>query len=620
MKFTSEPERAASVRVGDMGKLENAKIIVARSGLLLFALIPALFLLSLLLKNIVDVPYWDQWLVTQTVVKSATGQLTWGDLFAQHNESRKVFPRLLDIFLAHLTKYNVKYEIFVSYLMSLLIATSIFLLSKKTVAGSIKTLLLFLFLTNLLLFTPAQYEAWMIGLSNVVFISIFCLVFAILIAYSKLKRSLKYLIGISLAIISTYSFANGMLIWVLVLPVLIIANATEPLVKSIYRDRWLILGWIGACSTSLAIYFYNYQKPAWHPSLKQALLTPRQAFSYFLAFLGNPFAWGTAIESLTVAEWLGSVLLLLFIGFTVYLLRYWQDPVLRKNSVGWWMLGCYSILSVAIATFGRVGFGVEQSLASRYVTFALYLPIALIYLTAIVLQHLKQHPISFPTGWLKYAVTSILTTFLLFHWLTYLYSAEQMVVWRQERLQFKTCLAFINVAADDSCLKKLNGSGAKELQPIANSLNKLAWIKPPLMATNQVQKLVSPNPINPKEYGFLDKFITSKTVEDKTEYYLEGWAVLANRRKLPDAILLTYDTSNNEQVLFKVLPVKEKRQDVANSFNTPGYKYSGWSGRFLLDDIPETERVNRKPINVTVWSFDLVNQTAVPIGSRFVIN
>jgi hypothetical protein len=322
MKFTSEPERAASVRVGDMGKLENAKIIVARSGLLVFALIPALFLLSLLLKNIVDVPYWDQWLVTQTVVKSATGQLTWGDLFAQHNESRKVFPRLLDIFLAHLTKYNVKYEIFVSYLMSLLIATSVFLLSKKTVAGSIKTLLLFLFLTNLLLFTPAQYEAWMIGLSNVVFISIFCLVFAILIAYSKLKRSLKYLIGISLAIISTYSFANGMLIWVLVLPVLIIANATEPLVKSIYRDRWLILGWIGACSTSLAIYFYNYQKPAWHPSLKQALLTPRQAFSYFLAFLGNPFAWGTAIESLTVAEWLGSVLLLLFIGFTIYLLRY----------------------------------------------------------------------------------------------------------------------------------------------------------------------------------------------------------------------------------------------------------------------------------------------------------
>ncbi len=536
------------------------------------------------------------------------------------NVKPRFSPRLLDILLANLTKYNVNYEIFVSYLMSLLTAISLFWLSQKTVVGTTKNLFLLLFLTNFLIFTPAQYEAWMIGLSNVVFISIFCLVLAILIAYSQLRQGLKYLIGISLSIISTYSFANGMLIWVLVLPVLVVVNATEPLVKSIYRDRWLILGWLGACLTSLTIYFYNYQKPAWHPSLNQALLTPGKAFSYFLAFLGNPFAWGTAIDSLTVAEWLGSVLLLLFIVLTFYILRYWQDPFLRKNAIGWWMLGFYSILSAAIATFGRVGFGVEQSLSSRYVTFALYLPIALIYLAAIVLQHLKHHPIVFSTHWLKYAITSILTSFLLFHWLTYLYSAEQMVIWRQERLQFKTCLAFINVAPDDSCLKKLNWGGAKELQPLANSLNKLSWITPPLMQTNQVQKLVINNQINPKEYGFLDQFTTSKTAENKTEYYLQGWAVLANHKKLPDAILLTYDTLNNQQVLFKVLPVKEKRQDVANMFNTPDYKYSGWSGRFLLDDIPETERMNRKPVNVTVWTFDLANQTAVPIGSHPVIN
>lgn len=603
-----------------MRSFQKAKIIVANSGWLLFSVIPALLLLGLLLKNIVNLPYWDQWSVTQTVIKSATGQLEWKDLFAQHNESRKVFPRLLDILLAHLTKYNVDYEIFVSYLMSLLIAISLFLLSKKTVASPNKKLLLLFFLTNLLIFTPAQYEAWMIGLSNVVFISIFCLVLAILIANYQFSRRLKYLVGVILSIISTFSFANGMLIWVLVLPVLVIIDATEPLIKSIYRDRWLILGWIGACSISLAIYFYNYQKPAWHPSLQQALVTPEKAFSYFLAFLGNPFAWGTAIDSLKLAEWLGGILLLLFILLTLYLIRCWQNSALRKNTIGWWILGFYSIFSAAIATFGRVGFGVEQSLASRYVTFAVYLPIALIYLTAIVLQQIKQNSVSFPSHLLKDAILSILTAFLLLHGLTYLYSAEQMVVWRQERLQFKTCLAFINVAPDESCLKKLHWGGVKELQPIANSLNRLAWIKPPLIETNQIQKFVGQNQINSKEYGFLDQFTPSKTKENKTEYHLEGWAVLANRRTLPDALLLTYDTLDNKQILFKVLPVKEKRQDVATTFNTPNYRYSGLSGNFLIDDIPAAERADRKLVNVTVWTFDLLAQTAVPISSHPVSN
>ena len=36
------------------------------------------------------------------------------DLFAQHNESRKIFPRLIFFYLARLTHWNVKYEMAVS--------------------------------------------------------------------------------------------------------------------------------------------------------------------------------------------------------------------------------------------------------------------------------------------------------------------------------------------------------------------------------------------------------------------------------------------------------------------------------------------------------------------------
>ena len=569
-------------------------------------MIPAIFLGILLLNHSVDIPHWDQWLVTQTVIKSATGTLQWNDWIAQHNESRKFFPRLIFIALAHLTHYNVRYEIAISFLMAGLTSINLFILSRKTIQSPFQSYLFLAFLANLLIFSPVQYEACLIGLSNVVFIAIACLTSAILVAYTELNTKFKYLICILLCVISTFSFANGILSWVLVLPVLIVTQTKNSFRQSIYRDRWLIVGWIVAFGITAGSYFFNYQKPAWHPSLTQALMTPIQAVSYFFAFLGNPLGWGTAVNSLTLSRLIGIFLFTAFVGVLIYLIYCWQNLDLWRRSIGWLMLGFYSIFSAAIATLGRVGFGVDQSLSSRYTTFALYLSVSLIYLISILIQHRTRHQRFASQGFLQSGLTAITSVFLVFHVLTCVYSVDQMVISRQDRLQMKTCLAFINTAADSDCLKKLYWEGKVGLQPMANQLNSFGWITPKLFTTNQVQNFSTATQKGVDAEGSVDAI--SQSVNG--EVTLSGWAVLLKQNRLPDALLLTYRTEQNEAVLLKVFSVSKLRRDVAIALNRSSYLHSGWESKFSLDQLPKNAISKSGEANISIWTFDLFNQQA----------
>src|SRR5437763_6853375 len=55
------------------------------------------------------------------------------DLFAQHNESRKFFPRLIFFYLPRLTHWNVKYEMGVSLILACLALVAIGVLARRTI-------------------------------------------------------------------------------------------------------------------------------------------------------------------------------------------------------------------------------------------------------------------------------------------------------------------------------------------------------------------------------------------------------------------------------------------------------------------------------------------------------
>lgn len=588
-------------------------LLLARKSFYLIPFLPAAILGILLFQYSVNIPHWDQWTVAQTILKSINGTLQFDDLIAQHNESRKFFPRLLFIALAYSTHYNVRYEILISFLMACLTSVNLFCLQIKTINGDLKLQLFLSFLANLLIFSPIQYEAWLIGLSSVVYIAIACLTSALLIAYTNLKQQLKYIICIVLCVVSTFSFANGLLSWVLVLPVLILTQTKLPFWQSLYRDRWLILSWLVTFATTVILYFLNYQKPAWHPSLTQALMTPRQAIVYFLAFLGNPLGWGTKLNSLMLSELVGAVLFIGFITLIIYLLRQWRDRELWRQSIGWLMLGSYAILSALIATLGRVGLGVEQSLSSRYTTFALYLAVSLIYLTSMMLQHFRTNKTIQISRSVKLILAIALICGLVLHTYTTTYAMQQMLISRQTRLQFKTCFSFINFAADEDCLKQLYWDGKNTLQPLANQLNTLGWLQPPLLTKDQSRVFASPQHSNDIVSGSFDQIVKLP----QGDFSLAGWTTWL-RQKLPDAVLMTYQNQQNQAILLKVFAVNKPRPDVAIALGSSDYLYSGWEGQLKRTELPQEAISATGKAKLSIWAFDLQQQQAQLIDSRWI--
>lgn len=183
------------------------------------AILPIFLLVPLLVKNAINLPLMDQWGTPfDALSKAADGTLSFDDLIAQHNESRMVFPRLLFLGMAFITGWDIRYEFLVIFLAACLIAYQVYRLARLTIRGSEYKRLLLTLLANLLIFSPVQFDNWLVGLDIVNFIPIACITAGLIISYSNLGAKSKALVLVGLCTISSYSYANGMLFWFIAFP------------------------------------------------------------------------------------------------------------------------------------------------------------------------------------------------------------------------------------------------------------------------------------------------------------------------------------------------------------------------------------------------------------------
>src|SRR5215475_7827794 len=135
-------------------------------------LVPAGFLGERIFAYGVNVPFWDQWVIADLVVKAFEGTLSLGDLTFQQNESRLVFPRLLFIGLAYLTGYDVRYEMWGSFCLGCLVAYNIYRLGRLTLGDNLRQEIFLLFLASLMIFSLMQWENWFWGIQLSFFVPI----------------------------------------------------------------------------------------------------------------------------------------------------------------------------------------------------------------------------------------------------------------------------------------------------------------------------------------------------------------------------------------------------------------------------------------------------------------
>ncbi|MGB5709462.1 MAG: hypothetical protein WBM44_00940 [Waterburya sp.] len=553
----------------------------------LLAILPALILGWLIWRYGVNLPVWDEWHVPGiAIIQSVTDQITWEHWIHQHNEHRKLFPRLLFVPLARLTNWNIKYEMLVSFLLACSISFSVYHLSKITLNCSPRKRIAYLFLANLLIFSPMQWDTWLWGLEACTFVPIACITASLAIIFSQNPLLFKFLVSGILATVATFSFANGLLCWVIIFPSLIWISR-----KNKKKVSWIIAGWLLLFSFNLAVYFHNYVKAESSPSFLEVFVNPIKTVGYFLSFIGSPLGFHDLLSN----QIIGLIVIMVFGLSCFYFLGIPQNRQLLSRAFPWILIGSYALGSGVLTTVGRVGFGLEQSLESRYITFSTYGILSLIYLLSIIAGNIKNKGIDLSSfdQLIKKTVVVLCIGLLMTYPANFSFGTYKFITVNKDRLYAKACLIFIYEIDNPECIKNQIYPKKNILLNIADQLDTMGFLQPSLVTTNNLQNISRQNLVG-LNYGQFDGLSRDKN----GNYIASGWSILVNSGQPSHAVILAYQTKDNVDRAFALVKPEQERKDLVETLNKRQYLKSGWSKSFAPDLIPTDA------VAISAWSYD----------------
>ena len=566
---------------------------------LLLIAAPPLLIGLLIFRDGVDVPFWDQWDGTAPLFeKMAAGTLRFADFFAQHNEHRILFPQLIFVGLGRLTHWNVRAELFLIWFLGLVCLFNIWQLMWRS--GWKDSGFWILFSSSVLLFSPLSRENFLWGFQIGFLLPLACVTTCIWVA-TYVRHPLNFVFAIMLCTVCTFSIASGLASWLLATPLLMLAQT-----RSTSSRKWWAI-WICAFLFEVCAYFYGYVKPRHHPPVWQALSHPGAAAVYVLVFLGSPFTFGTKtagpndyanglekLPGLSLGLGMGGLLVLLLLICAVYVWSKRYHRSLLGEALPWLMLSMVAVSAAVLTMIGRLGFGPNQARCSRYVTFAVMLPIALLALVPTVRSHWSR---SFSArGQLVTKAVSFLLPipFTLMACAGFLADLPLWPVIRQSRLYGKALVSFINFVPEKEELARHVYPYDGTVGTAANALNRIGYLHPPLFQSNLVRAVADPASSGSARFGQF------QIQEEKSgRIRLGGQAFLPDKRGPADAVLITYDDAEGEPVICAIVSLESPRELRLRLAWDSSALPSRWKRIFPTDRLPDGQECVLK-----AWSYD----------------
>lgn len=347
--------------------------------------IPVLYLAYYIYSFSSALPVNDQWDTAPFIVSVKEGHLDLRQLFHFHNEHLIVIPRLLFAGLALLFTWDNRAECWLTFVF----ATIIYGLLCRVVlkdrrrgqaAGPVALILAAVFL-----FSTTQWQNWLWGFQLAWPIPVLALVAAIP-SLSRSRVSIVTGMVITAAtMVAVLSMGSGFMVPLILLVILGVRYLCS-------RDRrilrWLVLC---GCLTALAVGFFLTNKPSGAGTIHLGM-TSVQGMAILLA---NPFLDYTRSVpgSLSLFLWaafvVSVVLIGLFIWFSIhgYQANAFETPLFSTG----FALAAWAFLSVTTIALARGHSGFEGVAQSRYISYAVLLPVGL-SLMAVALLRRREVP------------------------------------------------------------------------------------------------------------------------------------------------------------------------------------------------------------------------------------
>jgi hypothetical protein len=326
--------------------------------LLFLALVaPALLPFHFVYHFGVNVPFWDQWDFVPTLVSFQQGHLSLDALTAQHNEHRLFFPRLIMLGLAALTRWDVRAEMYFNAVLLVALYAVLLHAHVRTFGASNRSLLAFL-PVPWWVFTFRQFENLIWGWQFQITLCVLCCVISLRLLEPVRDLGARQAGAIAAAFVGTFSFGSGIAIWPIGLVMLLWQGRREG------RIPWrAVAGWGLAAVLVLALYAWDFHRPAQHPSPLLFLNAPGSSLLFLLITLGAP-----ASDFFPTCVAFGALLLAAFGVLLLEVRRGRMEPGPLSLALGMLLFAGAVAFLVLV---GRSGFGREFAVTSRYTTLTL---------------------------------------------------------------------------------------------------------------------------------------------------------------------------------------------------------------------------------------------------------
>jgi hypothetical protein len=565
------------------------------------ALLPIDFTRRIIRENWTSVPYYDEWWTPGGhIVSFLNGTLRLTDLFQQHNEARPLFPNLCNLLMTAVTgRWDVKDAMALMFVIVCLGSFLLLELLRQTTCLGLPSRLWAWALLNAVLFCPREYENFLWGTILLLFVPGVALLGALLISLSEIRLRWKVIANSALAFLATYSFANGMLLWLLAIPIYARPQGTRN--RTVDSARWYAL--YALCGViSVAFYFLHYVHPRQHPPFATSLNDAMPLLQFLMLWIGslfavaglNPFFFGLfffgAFAALSLA--------------TITVARRKTD---FRSFYPWIIIAAYALLSGAIVALGRVRFGPGFALASRYTAVSVFFYAGLaglavsLYNARIAAGHSIGPRIIFASG----LTTGLLTV----GWLTsFSTQLPHVKVIHEERTDLALAVQWILAIPLNPDLA-LAMESPKLVAERAIALSDYDALRPRLVP----QSLASAVRKNPGPGDVSTGVLRSGWFSYDHRLLLTGKAWLSYRNARADCVVVGYVNSDGGLTPFTVFQPTYSRERLKGQFDVNRLPLNGFAASIDPANLPTGKLVLR------AWAVDLKAQRLSGIPGAIIV-
>jgi hypothetical protein len=607
-------------------------------GIWLLILLPVVGLFGLMRDHLVNIPYLDDFMFQPMFEKAVNGfeftmaksdhHLTIHDFFMVQMEHRMAFVRAVIMLRHHFSPADITPENWFTFALLVLTAVNVGLLLKKTAGAPFSRWWPVLALAMAVIFSPIQYQIVLWAMMFQVAMPAWSLTTMLVVLMSdRLPLWAKWLIGIVAALFATLSFAAGILVWLLPLPVMIWGSGFAR-----QRERWMFLVcWLAGFAVTMALYFHDLHNEVdgvfaykqgevetMDQNMGAFFKDPVKSAIFILHLTGGHLGRGWQVSIMSLALGVGFISVASLMAACVYLLRRFDDKDLRQRLLPWICFGSYTPAAASLVAMGRIWAtsSGNNAISPRYTIHGVPLSVSLLAIGFIMAKHLSdQHP-QRRIALEKWCIGASVAVLALVS-ASWLHGMRMMETWESARLRMATNTMFYdledigtdgNIAPNRNRARAMNSLGLLERKMTRSK--ELAQFKQGLA------------PLRESTAKWESLIISAE--DDLCE--ATGYACLRNRRRPADGIFLTYkDKSNHDKwTIFHVAQVEAlplflgqtigrdmQNIQIPGTF-MEGTPVCGFNAIFLLSQLPK-----EPDLELAAWAFDYREETAYAMIGRF---